>query len=455
MIITVLGIVMLMESIDAGVLNTSLPQIAFSLHINPLSLKVALTTYLLASGAFIPMGNWISDRYGLNRVLVLAISGFMLASIACAFSTNLVMMTVARGAQGATGAFMIPLARATIVRLFKDRVAIALAKTGSIFLIGNLLGPIIGGCITTFLNWRFIFLINIPIGLVILYLIIKIFPQIPKKPVHYFDYLGFFMLAIALSSALFAVDSAIDPTIQTSLKTTMAILSIFLCLSYLVYSSKVTHPLVDLQVLKNKFFSYYIGNSIMLRLFVTPTAFIIPLYLQTQLGYNALESSLSILPMLISAILCKSYAANLTKHENPKKILKQLYSLIVLTEICLAILTFKFNLTIFIIALFLLGFSLSCLITLLNTAIYNSLTEATSSAGLTINNCVIQLSGSFGIALVALVLVLSSHQVLSWNAVLPKFSYALVLAISAIIIFGLSLSLRYAPKYPAKSSNLN
>jgi MFS family permease len=111
---------MLLEYMDVSVLNTSLPQIAFSLHVNPINLKVALTVYLLTFGAFIPAASWFADRFGVKQVLLVAISGFLLSSIACGLSINLLTLTLARAAQGIFAAFITPVARILIINIIKE-----------------------------------------------------------------------------------------------------------------------------------------------------------------------------------------------------------------------------------------------------------------------------------------------------------------------------------------------
>jgi len=166
-IIVIVAIAMLMELLDATVINTSLPQIAKSLHTNPIELKVAITMYLLSLGIFIPVSGWLVDCIGERKTLILAIIIFLLSSIGCALSTNLDMLVVFRLLQGMGGAFLMPIARLVLVRAYgKQDIVHAMMKVSLITMSAMFLGPILGGAITTYIGWRWIFLLNIPFGLV-------------------------------------------------------------------------------------------------------------------------------------------------------------------------------------------------------------------------------------------------------------------------------------------------
>ena len=165
-IIYVIAIAMLMEMLDASILNTSLPQIAKSLHSNPIALKVAITTYLLTLGIFIPVSSWLVDRLGEPRTLILAIVIFLLSSLGCALSVNLCMLVVFRLCQGIGGGCLAPVARLVLVRVYGSQHTVkAMAQISSMTLLGLFLGPVLGGAITTYFGWRWIFLINFPFGL--------------------------------------------------------------------------------------------------------------------------------------------------------------------------------------------------------------------------------------------------------------------------------------------------
>lgn len=225
LIMLTIGAVMMMESLDGSALNTSLPQIAYSLQVNPINLKIAITIYLLTLGTFIPVASWFTDRFGIKHILSFSIIGFLLMSIFCGISTSLIMITVFRTLQGLFAAFTMPLARLLIVRLFSHDYVRAMATIGPLMLIGSMLGPLVGGMITTWINWRFIFFLNVPLGLLAMFAIYQFFPKSKTRGVPKFDYLGFLILGAGLFLALFSID-----TIEQLSITQLKIIYCLLCL---------------------------------------------------------------------------------------------------------------------------------------------------------------------------------------------------------------------------------
>jgi EmrB/QacA subfamily drug resistance transporter len=445
-LIIILGMIMTMEMLDAGALNTSLPQIALSLQVNPISLKIAITTYLLALGAFIPMASWVSDRFGLTRVMYLAITGFLLASIVCGAAQNLVILTIARAFQGIFGAFMMPLARLTIVRVFKERLTETLSKTAPIVLFGAMIGPIVGGTVTTVLNWRFIFFINVPIGLLIMGLMLLFFPKLEQMAVKKFDLLGFLLLAIALSLTLFAVDTVIDLDINMYWKLGSLFLAIALFLTYFFHSKAIKFPVINLNVFRKKMFSANLFYSAMIRIFTQGLSFLIPLYVQTVLHYSAFESGLTIGPFLIGALLAKFSVQYLVKNLSHKKLLSLLLLIFIGAQLVLSYFLLKFDIVACSIILMVIGWCSGIFFPTINTAIYKPLTTENLSVGITINSAVIQLTGSFTIAIIALILIISSQSFhLNWDQVLPKYAYATVLWINTVVVFFMLLFIRKMP----------
>src|SRR5580765_5148477 len=167
-----------MESLDTTILNTAVPSIAAALHIAPLSMKVALTSYTLSLAVFIPVSGWMADRYGTRRVFATAIGIFSLGPFLCGVASSIHMLVAARILQGCGGAMMVPVGRLTLVRTFARSELIRATTFVAIpGLIGPMLGPFVGGLIVGYFNWRVIFFINIPIGLLGLFLVYKNLPN--------------------------------------------------------------------------------------------------------------------------------------------------------------------------------------------------------------------------------------------------------------------------------------
>src|SRR5437016_2855136 len=163
----IVAVALFMENMDSTVIATSLPAIAADLHTSPLTLKVAVTSYLLSLAVFIPASGWTADRFGARQVFRAAIAVFIVGSIGCALATSLSTFVAARIVQGIGGAMMTPVGRLVLVRSV-DRSALidAMAWVSIPALVGPVMGPPLGGFITTYFSWHWIFLINVPIGVV-------------------------------------------------------------------------------------------------------------------------------------------------------------------------------------------------------------------------------------------------------------------------------------------------
>src|SRR5712672_301395 len=180
-----------MENMDATVISTSLPAIAVDIGTSPLTLKLAITSYLLSLAVFIPASGWTADRFGARRVFSIAVCLFMLGSIGCALSTSITDFVLARILQGMGGAMMTPVGRLVLLRsIDKSALVGAMAWVSTPALIGPVLGPPLGGFITTYATWHWIFLINIPIGLLGIFLALKYIDPIKSEDPERFDLYG-------------------------------------------------------------------------------------------------------------------------------------------------------------------------------------------------------------------------------------------------------------------------
>src|SRR5450432_1923671 len=183
-----------MESLDTTVLNTVVPAIAKALDVAPLSMKSVLASYTLSLAVFIPISGWMADRFGTRRVFATAIGLFTLGSFLCGVSTNIHELVACRILQGCGGAMMVPVGRLTMVRTFaKSELIRAMSFVAIPALVGPMLGPIAGGLIVGYLHWRFIFFVNIPIGLIGLLMVYMHLPDYREKNTPPLDTVGFIL----------------------------------------------------------------------------------------------------------------------------------------------------------------------------------------------------------------------------------------------------------------------
>src|SRR6202163_4094249 len=200
----IIAVALFMENMDSTVIATSLPAIATDIGANPLELKLAITSYLLSLAIFIPASGWTADRFGARTVFRAAIAVFVLGSIGCALSSSLTDFVIARIVQGMGGAMMTPVGRMVLVRSISRRELVAaMAWVTTPALIGPVIGPPVGGFITTYATWHWIFIINIPIGLVGIALVSRFFENLRAEISEPFDLLGLVLIGFGVGGLAF------------------------------------------------------------------------------------------------------------------------------------------------------------------------------------------------------------------------------------------------------------
>src|SRR4051794_13000072 len=205
----IVAVALFMDNMDSTVIATSLPAIAVDIGTSPLALKLAVTSYLLSLAVFIPMSGWTADRYGARTVFRAAIAVFMLGSIGCALSTSLTGFVIARIVQGMGGAMMTPVGRLVLLRSVDKRALIdAMAWVSIPALVGPVMGPPLGGFITTYASWHWIFLINIPIGLVGVVLVTRYIENVRLPLPEPFDLVGMALAGVAVAGLAFGLSVA-------------------------------------------------------------------------------------------------------------------------------------------------------------------------------------------------------------------------------------------------------
>ena len=204
----IVGSAIIMQQIDSTVITTALPQMAISLHSDPIRLSVAVTAYLLSLAVFVPVSGWAADRFGGRTIFRAAIALFTLGSILCGLSGNIVELTAARVLQGLGGAMMVPVGRLVLFRSVEKTALIAtMAYLQVPAQLGPVLGPPIGGFITTYFSWRWIFLVNVPLGILGIILVTIFFDNPKEETQRPFDWLGFVLTGAALFCLMYSIEA--------------------------------------------------------------------------------------------------------------------------------------------------------------------------------------------------------------------------------------------------------
>jgi EmrB/QacA subfamily drug resistance transporter len=299
-----------MENLDSTVLSTSLPAIAADLHVPPISLKLALTSYLLSLAVFIPISGWVADKYGARTVFMAAIAVFTGGSVLCSLAHSLPELVLYRIVQGLGGAMMVPVGRLVILRsVAKSEMIAALAWLTIPALIGPVIGPPLGGFITTYLHWRWIFYINLPIGALGLILTWNFITNVMETDAPPLDKTGFALSGLGLSAFVFglAILGEAGGTIKEGFVLVAAGLA--LCTAYVWHARRTENPVIDLKLLKIPTFRAGVLGASFFRIGVGAMPFLLPLMLQLSFGLTPFQSGMLTFASAGGALLMKATAA--------------------------------------------------------------------------------------------------------------------------------------------------
>jgi EmrB/QacA subfamily drug resistance transporter len=303
-----------MENTDSTVIATSLPAIAADLHQDPVILKLAFTTYLLALTVFIPVSGWCADRFGARNVFRAAIAVFTLGSIACGLSTSLEGLIAARFLQGMGGAMMVPVGRLIILRtVSKSEMVAALATLTIPALMGPVLGPPIGGFITTYFHWRWIFFINVPFGLLGLALATIYMPDIREEGVAPLDGLGFVLSGLGLSALVFGATVFGRSVLPAYGAPALLAIGTVLTVLYVLHARRRTRPILDLNLLNIPTFRSGVMGGSLFRIGVGAIPFLLPLMLQLGFKLTPFQSGSLTCAAALGALTMKFTAARILK----------------------------------------------------------------------------------------------------------------------------------------------
>lgn len=289
----VLAVALFMEQMDSTVISTSLPAIAADIGTSPIALKLALTAYLVSLAVFIPVSGWMADRSGAKNVFRAAIVVFVLGSIACAVSDSLLAFVVSRFFQGVGGAMMTPVGRLVLVRSTpRSELVGAMAWLTMPALIGPLLGPPVGGFLTTYFSWHWIFLINVPIGVIGIWFATRYLPAVETLIQRPLDVTGFFLSGIAASGIVFGLSVVSLPALPSWVGLSTLAVGIVSAILYLLHARRTAEPLLALNLFNNQVFRAAIIGGSLFRIGVGAVPFLLPLMFQIGFGMTPFQSGM-------------------------------------------------------------------------------------------------------------------------------------------------------------------
>src|ERR1700761_6651404 len=317
----IVGSAIIMQQIDSTVITTALPQMAISLHSDPIRLSVAVTAYLLSLAVFVPVSGWAADRFGGRVIFRAAIALFTLGSILCGLSGNIVELTAARVLQGLGGAMMVPVGRLVLFRSV-DKAALigTMAYLQVPAQLGPVLGPPIGGFITTYFSWRWIFLVNVPLGILGIVLVTLFFDNPKDDEARPFDTAGFVFIGAALCCMMYALEAAGhggdlgELVFLVPFGIASGVLGVW-------HLRRAKYPVLDLSVFRIVTFQTGISGSTLFRAGAGSLQFLLPLLLQVVFGMTAFASGTVTFATAVGSITMKMAAKPVIRRFGFRKVI--------------------------------------------------------------------------------------------------------------------------------------
>ncbi|MBV8047952.1 MAG: MFS transporter [Paludibacterium sp.] len=401
---------MLMESMDATVITTSLPAIAHELGYSPVTLKLALTAYVAGLGIFIPISGWMADRFGARRVFSAAIVVFMAGSLGCAVSQTLTGFVLARFLQGIGGAMMVPVGRIVIFRTVpKSELIRAIGYLTIPALLGPVIGPPVGGFITTYFDWRWIFLINLPLSGLGLWLSSRYLQAWREENCPPLDWPGFLLSGIGSALAMLGlalVGTGLVPAPWIGL---LCAGGAALLIGYWRHAERTEEPLLDLRLLRIPTLRASVLGGSFFRLGLGATPFLLPLSLQVGMGHNAFVAGLVTCASAVGAITMKTIAAAVLQRFGYRRVMMVNACLSALVLAGYGLFTAATPLWLMMAVVLFGGLFPSLQFTCLNTIIYADITDQDISKATSLTSVMQQLSLGLGVTIAGLVLEGSSR----------------------------------------------
>lgn len=310
-----------MEYLDTTIIATALPQMAHAFAISPNALSLGMSAYMIALAIFIPASGWVADRFGSRSVFFSAIVTFTIASVLCGLSQNVVEFTAARVLQGMGGALMVPVGRLIVVRSTeKNRLMQAISTITWPGIVAPVVGPPLGGFITTYASWRWIFLLNVPVCLAVLCAVSAWVPNLRGDQRRPLDVAGLALSGIALTAILYGADSASQPGTNPLVGLSLVALGLGVGVLAFRHARRHLHPLIDISTLSIPTFSVTVVTGSLTRIGIGAVPYLMPLLFQIGFGLSAFQSGLLLLASAIGNLGMKALTTPILQRYGFKRV---------------------------------------------------------------------------------------------------------------------------------------
>ncbi len=406
----ILAVALFMEQMDSTVISTALPAIANDLGVGPITLKLALTSYMVSLAVFIPVSGWMADRFGAKRIFRLAIGVFVIGSIFCAASSGLIEFVCARFLQGVGGAMMTPVGRLVLLRTTKrsDLVS-AMALLSIPALVGPLAGPPLGGFITTYFSWHWIFLINVPVGIIGVWLATIFLPEVESTAPPKLDVVGFVLTSLAAAGIVFGLSVVSLPALPPIIGIGATAIGLLCCFLYVPHARRHPAPILRLDLFRNTTFRASIVGGTTFRICIGAMPFLMPLMLQLGFGLTPFQSGLITFAGAIGAITTKFIARRAFAAAGFRTTLLSAAAVTTIVTVATGFFTPMTPHLVIITILLIGGFSRSFFFTGVNALAYADIDDADASQATSMTSAIQQVSLALGVAFAAAILETSIY----------------------------------------------
>lgn len=433
-----------MQALDGTILNTGLPSIAKSLGESPLQMQSIIVSYTLTVALLIPLSGWLADRYGTKRVFITAVVLFSLGSLFCSFSHTLNQLILSRIIQAVGGSMMVPVARLTLIYAYpKDQLLGVINFITIPALIGPMLGPTAGGFLVEKLSWHWIFLINVPVGIIAVIVANKIIPNYTNN-VKKFDLFGWILVSAALTSITLLIERWNSDYMSGSTIALLLLVSIIAIVGYVYHAKKSDSPLIKLSLFKIDTLRVGLIGNLITRFGIGGMPFMIPLLLQVGFGYSPFYAGLMMIPQALSNLVCRNFVVPIVKKYGYRT---TLITNTILVGILISMFFFIDASTPYWVIILLMigngGFN-AIQFTSMNTISLADLDNNTSSDGNSLLSVTQQLAISLGISLAAMFLLVFQQSAIGHgdqNIAVFRYTF-LVMGVMTILSSGIFLRLK-------------
>lgn len=394
-----------MQTLDATIINTALPAMAASLGESPLRMQSVVVAYSLTMAMLIPASGWIADRFGTRRIFFAAIVLFVAGSIACAVSQGLGQLVVARIVQGLGGALLLPVGRLALLRTVpRSEFLQAMSFVAIPGLIGPLLGPTLGGWLVQYASWHWIFLINVPVGLVGCIATLRFMPDLRGAVRMPFDAGGYALLAVGMVAGSLALDGVAEMGLRQVSVFVLLVFGFASLAAYWLRAGRKPDPLFSPSLFKVPTLSIGLIGNLFSRLGSSCMPFLVPLLLQVSMGYSPLHAGLMMLPIAIAGMAMKRFTTPLITRYGYRTVLVTNTALVGLSMASFGLTAPGQPLVLHIVQLLVFGAVNSLQFTAMNTVTLRDLDNSMASSGNSLLSMVQMLAMSLGVAAASSVL---------------------------------------------------